>query len=436
MLSDKILRITLLSTGARGGTAGLGTHIRRAAGLNRNPAANRTGHAADFGFLDLTRRAGGSRRHPGLADLTAGRIGDATCPDFLGHAAGRVGNSLGDRFAGPRAGRVGNSLGDRLTGPRAGRVRDSFGEALLFVANAGVGDLLHAGDRHTAADRVGLLAMNDFLNHSRAADRSHFGTGHPAAAADRTIRLAASGAGARRPATRTGVLWADRSGNLLRFRDPIAGANLDLATFRDRLANRMADIAVAGFGFRLVGGAADFAALGFVDGPAGRAGDIAVAGLVARFADGAADIAIAGLVARLADRATDIAVARLEARFADCAADIAVAGLVARLADRVAFIAIAGFVNIPRAGHGNLLDALFIDGAAAGVGLWFPDGFANGLVTSATAPLGGAVGPAGCAGIRRAAFGAGRSTIEGIGVGAPGEGHQTRGEDHPGCVSH
>jgi len=415
------------------GTAWLSTWIGWAAGLNWNSAADRAGDAADLGFRDLARNTGRLGHHAGLTDLAAGRVRNAAGANFLGHRAGGVRNSLRDLLTGPRAGgvrnslrdllagprtgRVRNSLRDRFAGPRAGRVRDSLRDALLFVTDTGVRNLLDAGNRHTTADRVRLLAVTNFLNHAGAADRSHLGAWHPATAGHRTERLWAAGAGARITGRRsTGVLWADGARNLLRFRHPITGADFNLSAFGHWLADGVTDVAIAGFRFRLVAGAADFTAFRFVNRLADRAADVAVAGLVAGLANRAADIAIAGLVARLANRAADIAVAGLEAGLANCAADIAIAGLIAGLADGVTFVTIAGFVHIACARDRNLLGALFVNRAAAVVRLLFPDGFTNRLVPGSAAALGGAVRTTRRTGIGRAALRAGRSTVEGVGL--------------------
>ena len=259
----------------------------------------------------------------------------------------------------------------------------------MFVADAGVRNLLDAGHWHATADRVGLLAMTDFLNHPRAADIAGFHSWHPASAADRAERLTGATAGGAGAGTWSGTAWITR--DLLRFGDPITRANLNLLRFGHRLADGIADVLVTGFCFSAVAGATDFAALGFVDWLADRAADVAIASLEARFADGATDIAVARLIARLTDGAADIAIARLEAGLANGAADITVARLITRLAHRIAFIAVAGLVDIASAGHGNLLAALFVDGATALVRLRFPDGLTNRLVTRSAASLGGTV---------------------------------------------
>ena len=131
--------------------------------------------------MNLTWNTTGLGHHASLTNLTAGRVRNLASADFLSH----------------RAGRVRNLLGDRLTGPRAGRVRNLFRDALLLVADAGVWDLLDAGDGNTTADRVRLLAVTNFLHHACAADRSHLGAGHPAFATDRAGRLAAARARCR-----------------------------------------------------------------------------------------------------------------------------------------------------------------------------------------------------------------------------------------------
>ena len=191
----------------------MSTRIGWAAGLDGDSTADRARNADDFRLLNLSWRAVSLCHHASLTDLATGRVRNLAGPHFLSHRAGRVRNFLGDRFAGPRAGRVWNLLGNRLAGPRAGRVRhllgDRFagpragrvrhllGDRLLLVADAGVWDLLHAGDRDSAADRVGLLAVTNFLHHPSAAYRSHFGARHPPSAANRASRLAAAGAGGR-----------------------------------------------------------------------------------------------------------------------------------------------------------------------------------------------------------------------------------------------
>ena len=213
-MSCASVRTTTCRTGGcRSSTTWLGTRIGRAAGLHRNSTANRARNTDDFRLLNLTWHTTGLGHHASLTNLTAGRVRNLASADFLSHRAGRVRNLLGDRLTGPRAGRVRNLfrdrlagprtgcvrnlLGDRLTGPRAGRVRNLFRDALLLVADAGVWDLLDAGDGNTTADRVRLLAVTNFLHHACAADRSHLGAGHPAFATDCASRLAAARARCR-----------------------------------------------------------------------------------------------------------------------------------------------------------------------------------------------------------------------------------------------
>src|SRR5690606_22023350 len=87
--------------------------------------------------------------------------------------------------------------------------------------------------------------------------------------------------------------------------------------FRDRLADRVADVLVAGLGLGAVLRAADGLVAGVVHRPSDRVAAVAVAGLVDRLADRVADVAVAGLVARLADGAGDGAVAGLVVRHTD-----------------------------------------------------------------------------------------------------------------------
>ena len=293
----------------------------------------------------------------------------------------------------------------------------------MFVADAGVRNLLDAGHGDAAADGVRLLTMTGFLNHPGAADVSGFNSWDPTSAANRAEGLAATTAGGAGTGTwsGTGHLWIAR--NLLGLGHPVASANLNLLGFGHRLADGVADVFVAGFRFCTVGGAADFAALGFVDRLADRAADVAIAGLEARLTDGATDFAVASLVARFANGAADIAVAGLEARFTNGAADIAVASLVARLADRIAFVSVAGFVDIARASHGNLFAALFVHSTTAVIGLRFPNGFANGFVTRSAALLGGAVGTSRSTGVRWAALRASGTAVKGFCLCVPGEGN-------------
>ena len=307
----------------------------------------------------------------------------------------------------------------------------------MFVANAGVRDLLHAGDWNTAADRVGLLAVTDFLHHASAADRAHFGARHPPAAANRASRLAAAGAGGRATIGGSGTSrGTDRSRNLLGLRHPVARADFDLLGLRHRLADRVAHVAVASFGFGLVGRAADFAVLGFIDRLADRAANIAVTGLVAGLANRAADIAVTGLVAGLADCAADIAVARLETGLANRAADIAVARLVAGLADRIALVAIARLINVASAGHGDLLGTLFVNSPAAIDRLLFVDGFPHRFIAGSAAAFGRQEIAARGTRIGGAASCAGRSAIEGFHSCVAAESQQTCCDDNPSCVSH
>ena len=290
--------------------------------------------------------------------------------------------------------------------------------------------------------------MTNFLLHSGASDRSHFGAWAPFLAANRTAsllanRAAATGlvaatAAARIPFPGTGVADAflnDWTWNLLRFRHPFAGAERNLLGFTNRLANGVTNVAIAGLGFGTISGAANVAILRFADWLADRAADIAVASLEAGLTNRAADIAIAGLEAWFTNRAADIAIAGLDAWLTNRAADVAIAGLVNRLANGVAFIAVAGFVDVTRTGHGDLFRALFVNGAAAVNGSLFINRFTNGFVTGTTATLRGTVVAARRTRRRRTALVTGSPAIRGFDSCVHCECQHTR-EDDPGCVSH
>ncbi len=366
------------------------------------------------------------RHHLGFTDLAAGRVRNSAGANFLSHRtgcvrnllgnrfagprAGCVRNLLGNRFAGPRAGRVRNLLGNRFAGPRAGRIRNLLIDRVLFVTNTVIRNLLHAGFRNLAANRVGLLAVTDFLLHAGAGDCSHFRARNPVFAANRSAglfanRSAAAGlvaatAMAGIPFPRSGVadtLLDNGAGNLLRFRDPVAGAVGHLFGFANGLADGVADVTVAGLGFGPVGCAANVAILGLTNRLAHRAADVAVASIDHGFANGAADVTVAGLEARLANRAADVAVAGLNARLFHRAANIAIAGLIDRLANRVAFVAIVRFVNGPRARNRYLFTALIVDCSAAVDCSLLIDSFANCLIAGPAAAFCGAIVAAGCA---------------------------------------
>jgi hypothetical protein len=276
-----------------------------------------------------------------------------------------------------------------------------FRDGVLLVPDTGVWDLFHTGFGNLTAHRVGLLAVTNFLFHPGASHASHFCTSHPASAGDgpagllaghmATALLVFTTARARIPfprSTATNALVHNRSRNLFRFRDPIACAERNFFGFTNRLADGVADIAVAGLHFRSVRRAADFTIFRFANRFADGAADIAVAGLEAWLPDRAADVLIASLDAGFTDRAANVLVAGLKAGFADGAADISVTSLVNRLADGVTLIAIARFVNIARAGYRNLFRAGLVDGSATVHGVLFVDGFTNRLIAHATTAFG------------------------------------------------
>ena len=374
----------------------------------------------------------GLRYHLRFADLTAGGVGNLAGPNFLSHGAGGVRNSFGHRFAGPRAGRVGDLFRDRV----------------LFVADAGVRNLLNNGFRNLATDSVRLLTVTNFLLHAGAGDGPHFRSRNPAFAADRSAGLFANGAAATRfvnaaatagvPFPRPGItdtLLNDRARNRFRFRDPFTGADGNFFGFADRLADRVADIAVASLHFRAIRGAADFSIFRFTDGLADRAADVAVARLEARFTDRAADIFVTGLDAGLADRAADIFIAGLETGFLNRAANVFVAGLVAGFADGVAFVAIARFVNRPSAADGNLFRTGIVNCSATIDGALLVNRFANCLVAGSAASFRGLEISTRVARGGRTTLVTGRPAIRGFDFCVGSECQHAR-DDDPDCVSH
>ena len=384
--------------------------------LNGHASANRAGNGDHFCFHNLAWHTSRLGHHLGFANLTAGGVRNSPCTNFLGHRASGVRNLLGDGFAGPGASRVRDSLGDRLaspgaggvrnllcdgfTGPRARRVGNAFGNRVLFVTNTGIGNLLDDGFRNLPANRVRLLAVTNFLFHACAGDSPGFHAGDPSFAADGAAGLLAYGLAATGGMNTTGLAsiptpgsWItdmslqDRTGDLLRFGHPIAGADLNLFCFTNGFTNRVTDVAVARLRFGAISRTANVTVLRLADRFGDVAADVAVAGLVDRLANGAADIAVTGLVAGLANRAADFLVAGLEAGLADRATDVAVARLINGSAGRVALIAVTCFVNIPCAGHRELFGALIINRAAASDGPLIVDRFTNRLVAGSAAAL-------------------------------------------------
>ena len=396
------------------------TRITGTCGLDRNSVTDSSRNADHLGLDDLTWNAGGLVDHLCFANLTAGGVRDFTCPDFLCHRASGVGNLLGDRFTGPRAGRVRNLLGDRFTGPRtgcvrnslrhgftgprAGRVGDSLRDGLLFVTNTGVRNLFDARFGDFTTNRVGLLAVSDFLDNAGAGDRSHFGAGNPASAGHGSAGLFAGDMAA------TGFVDAfamqgipfptscashdflqHRSRNLFGFRHPVASAEGDFLRFTNGLADGVADIAIKCLRFSAVGRATDFPVFRFTNRLADCAANVFIAGLEAGLADRTANVFVVCLNTGLTDGAADILVASLEAGLLDGAADVFITGLIDRLADGVAFVSVASFVNVSRAGDGNLFSTGFVNRPAAIDCSLFVHGFANSFVSRSAETLGQAV---------------------------------------------
>lgn len=270
----------------------------------------------------------------------------------------------------------------------------------MFVTNTCVRNLFDAGFRNFSADRIGLLAVTNFLDHASAGDGSHFRAGNPASAGDGSAGLFAGDMAAagfvdafavqRVPfpvAGATDTLLHDWTRHLFRFCHPVTSTDGDFFRLTNWLADGVANITIQCLCFGAVGRAADFAIFCFANRLADGATDVAITGLETGLADRAANIFVVSLHARFADRATDVFVAGLEAGLLHCAADVFVAGLIDRLADRVAFVAVARFVNISRASDRNLLGAGFVNRPATIHGSLFVDSFANGLITHSAESL-------------------------------------------------
>lgn len=406
-----------LSGGCRNCTA----RINSGTGRDRHPAANGTWDTHRLGFDHFTRHAAGLCHHLGLTDLTASRVRHLTGFHFTSHRAGCVRDPLGDAFRRPRAGGVRHSLGDALGCPRAGRVRhplracfanhraggvrNSLRHAFLFPANAGVRNLLHRLHRHPAADSVRLLAGLCLTDIRRAGDLLANLAGNPCSLAagcwwallanhPGTTGTINTLAGTRIPFPCPGILHAllhHLAGDLISLSDPFASALFHSFVGRDRLADGVADIAIAGFSLCPISGAADLTIVRFADRLLDCAGHIAIARLEHRTALGVADVAIAGLVDRLLDCAGHVAIARLVNRLLDRAGHFPVASLINRLAHGVTFFTIAGLADRTGAGHWHLASHLIVHRAAALVLLRIPNRFLNSLVARGGAGLGGAV---------------------------------------------
>ena len=222
--------------------------------------------------------------------------------------------------------------------------------------------------------------MADFRNHPSAGDGLLNHLGNPLAAADCPARaldadfLAATGI-----AGITDALFDNRTRDVTRFRHPFAGAAVDRFALRDRLADRVAHVLVAGLSFCLPACAAHLAMAGLIHRLADVVAHCPVAGLIDRLADRVAAFAVTGLIDRFADAAGDVAVAGFMDRLADVVSAGAIAGLIDRLADRVALVTVAGFVNVLCAGHRYGFRTLVVHGFHTGILLAFPDNFLHGM---------------------------------------------------------
>lgn len=218
--------------------------------------------------------------------------------------------------------------------------------------------------------------MADFRNHASAGDGLLNHLWNPLAAADSSAwALNANLLAAAWIARVTDALFDDWTWDAVSFRDPFATANINRFALSNWLADCVANVFVAGFGFRLPCGAADVLVASLVNRLADVVAHRAVAGLIHWLADRVTAVAVASLVAWLANAAGHVTVASLINRLADVVRAGLVAGRIDRLADRVAFVTIAGFVDVLRASDRNGFRALIVNRFHAGVLLGFPDNF-------------------------------------------------------------
>lgn len=129
----------------------------------------------------------------------------------------------------------------------AGCVRNLLLAGFCHESAGCVRDLLDRSNGNLAADGVRNLLVADFGNHASAGDGLFNHLGAPFAAADRTTRtLHADGLCAAWIAWINNALLNDRTWDMTCFRHPFATAFLNGSAFRNRLADRIAYIFVAG----------------------------------------------------------------------------------------------------------------------------------------------------------------------------------------------
>lgn len=388
--------------------------------------------------MHLPRHATHARLVAGLADLAADAVRDLLVAFFTRPRARAIRNLLVADFLGVGA----NGVGDRLVADflcaRADRVRNLLVTDLLRGGAGGVGLFVHRRAGNLAADRVRHLDVLHLGLVARAANFLLHGLLDPdAAAASRRRALHLHQVAATRAieaAASTGIPFKVAgialalihlgAGDRFRHRLPLTAADGDHFLFDNRLAARVALVAIAGLRLRLVR----------------RAGDVPRAGLVAGFADRVAAVFVAGLVVRLADRVADVLVAGLTTGVADRVADVLVARLEARFADREADVFVARLKHVTRAGVRDLFANVVVNRLAADSALLFPNRFLNGLVARRgtarrrAARLRGAVIAARCARLRRAT---GVAPQKPCGGAAARLGQRQRDNNrYPGCVFH
>jgi hypothetical protein len=312
----------------------------------------------------------------GLLLHPADRVRNLLCAGLRYHSAGGVRNSASDAFFRPGAGRVGHLAGACLLLHVADRVRNLLLAGLGHEVASRVRNLGHTLNRYLTADRVGHFLVADFRDHSSAGNGFVNHLWNPFAAAHRTTGALDSDLADHAWITWVGhTLLNDWPRDAASFRNPFTTTFLNGAALGHWLADRVADVFVAGLSFSLPGGRADVFVAGLVDWLADVVADCSVTGLVDRLTDCVALVAVAGLVNRLADSACHIPIAGLVDRLADRVTAGLVAGLVDRCADGVAFVTETGFVDVFHAGDRHGLGAVVVNRLGAGVLLLLPDHF-------------------------------------------------------------
>jgi hypothetical protein len=399
------------------------SRVRRTADLDRNHFAGDAGHAAGAGDLNLARHTLTTRDVLRLTDLLADTIRNlagaglrdvlASCVrHFFGNAftlvgASRVRHLFGDAFGDHAASPVRHFLVAALADHRAGGVRHATRLAFADVAARRVRNSLRRRARdafHTGVRHAAMLGFRDIAGAANglldrlgapdfAANRRAGALLFDHAAATRLVGAATTAVGF--PGAGIANAFANhRTGAVFRDGFPFATADVDRLGFGNRLADRVAAVAIFGFADAFVGRAADVTITGLIDRLANRVAAVAVAGLVDRLADRVAHVAVTGVVDRLANFAAHIAVAGLVDRPANRAADVAITSLVDRLADRVTAIAVTCFIYIARTLHRHFFADGVIHRFAARILFFFPMDFPHLLVAGTAIRFRGTIVPA------------------------------------------